>query len=83
MAEIEKVKKEVRSVQKDKLNLKRTSTCNDNDEFRRRASGPINFLIDHEGKLKSLLQGERDASPSDLGREFYSCLYKILSVLTH
>ena len=48
--------------------MKRTSTCTENDDFRRRARGPIDFLIDHEGKLRSLLQGERDACPSDLGK---------------
>lgn len=68
LTEIEKVKKDVRTAQKEKVTLKRTSTCSDNDDFRRRAIGPINFLIDNEGKLKSLLQGERDACPSDLGK---------------
>lgn len=67
LSEIEKVKKEVRLVNKDKMNFKRTSTCNENDDFRRRAAGPINFLIDNEGKLKSMLKGERDACPTDLG----------------
>ena len=65
---VEKIKKEVRQVQKEKMSVKRASTCADNDEFRRRAIGPVMFVDENQAKLKSLLQGERDTCPSDLGQ---------------
>ena len=50
---------------------KRFGTCVENDEFRRNASGPLQFVQENRGKLASLLQGERDSCPSDLGLQTF------------
>ena len=50
---------------------KRHGTCSENDSFRKTASGPILFLKDNQSKLTSLLQGDRDICPSDLGLQTF------------
>ena len=68
LGELDKIKKDVRSVKTEKVNLKRAGSCSDNDDFRRRAISSIQFIEDNLGQLKSLLHGERDACPTDLGK---------------
>ena len=66
LTEIDKVKKDVRAVKSDK-NANRVVSNSMNDEFQKRAMGSIKFVEDNISKLKSLLLGERDQCPSDLG----------------
>ena len=68
LSELEKVKKDVRSVKAEKINVKRAGSCSDNDEFRRRAVGPIQFVEENMSKMRSMLQGDRDSCPADLGK---------------
>lgn len=50
---------------------KRQGTCVENDEFRKMAIGPLQFVQANQSKLTSLLQGERDVCPADLGLQTF------------
>ena len=50
---------------------KRVGTCTENDDFRKNASPSIAFIQTYQSKLTSLLQGERDACPADLGLQTF------------
>ena len=65
-------KSKLNGLRSDKEARKRIGTCVENDEFRKTAKGIIQFVDENQSKLTSLLQGERDACPSDLGfQTFY------------
>ena len=66
LGEIEKVKKDVRAVKSDKIS-KKVPPNFDLEDFRKRAMSSIIFVEDNMAKLRSLLLGERDACPTDLG----------------
>ena len=68
MKDMEKCKKEIRNIAKDSTVKKRTEACSENDQFRKKATGHIKFLENNSAKLESLLAGERDACPADLGK---------------
>ena len=63
--ELEKCKKDIRSMAR---NVTRPSSCTENDAFRKRVVGTVEFLHSNVGKLQSLLQGKLDKCPMDLGK---------------
>ena len=65
-------KSKLKGLRSEKDALKRVGTCVENDDFRKNAKGIVKFVEENRSKLTSLLQGERDACPSDLGfQTFY------------
>ena len=66
LVEIDKVKKDVRTVKSDK-NAKKVTVSPDGEDFRKRAMASITFVENNMAKLRSLLLGERDSCPTDLG----------------
>lgn len=64
-------KSKLNGLKNEKENRKRFSTCLENDSFRKSASGPLQFLQENQSKLTSLLQGERDTCPADLGLQTF------------
>ena len=49
-------------------NVTRPTGCTENDSFRKRVVGTVEFLHVNIGKLQSLLQGGLDKCPTDLGK---------------
>ena len=64
LSELDKCKKEIRGLSK---TVSRPSGCVENDSFRKRVVGTVEFLHVNIGKLQSLLQGSLDKCPMDLG----------------
>ena len=64
-------KSKLNGLKAEKDNRKRAGTCAENDTFRKNASGPLQFLQENQSKITSLLQGERDTWPSDLGLQTF------------
>ena len=64
-------KSKLNSLKRDKDAHKRVGTCVENDEFRKKSAGILQFVTENHSKLRSLLQGERDACPSDLGLQTF------------
>ena len=64
IGELQKCKKEIRAIS----SVPRESST-ENDAFRKKAGPIIEYFIDNELKLKSMMKGERDIHPSDLGKK--------------
>ena len=69
LTELEKCKKDIRLMSK---NVTRPTSCSENDSFRKRVVGSVEFLHVNIGKLQSLLQGGLDKCPMDLGKGHWS-----------
>ena len=67
LTELDKVKKDVRMVKSDK-NTKKSATSPNLEDFRKRAMTSVTFVEENMSKLRSILAGERDAPPTDLGK---------------
>ena len=67
-SDVSKTKQEIRSVAKDKLARKKQDGCESNTNFRKRAIGPVEFIEQNQSKITSMLEGERDQFPMDLGK---------------
>ena len=71
MADLQKCKSEIRAVRATKSNGTRSDACVLNDDFRRKSGLSIDYITENKSKLDCLLAGDRDESPSDLGRVFF------------
>ena len=68
LSDLQKCKKEIRSLAATKTSGNRNDACAMNDEFRRKSGTLMEFVSINQAKLTCLLSGDRDAHPNDIGR---------------
>ena len=66
LTEVEKCKKDIRNMSN---KVARPTSCSENDSFRKRVVGSVEYLHVNIGKIQSMLQGGLDKCPMDLGKD--------------